>query len=181
MLCNNGREKEYQSKHIALRGISALLLVFLVILPAMLFPEYKAPETTGKYMVTNIQTTYTDISRIEGYVSTGENRKVNVEFWYPENGEGRYPLVLFSHGALGINTSNVTLYRELASHGYVIASIAHPYQAFWTKSEDGQVTLLNLEYLREIQQEDAKTNKQQSFEYYQKWMNIRTGDIKLCD
>jgi hypothetical protein len=27
--------------------------------------------------------------------------------------------------------------------------------------------------------EDAKTNKQQSYEYYQKWMGIRTGDINF--
>ena len=108
-----------------------------------------------------------------------KKRKVSVEFWYPKNGQGTYPLVLFSHGALGIQTSNLSLYHELASHGYVVGSIAHPYQSLWTTGEDGQVTLLNWDYLMEIQKEDAKTDKDQSFAYYQKWMNIRTGDMNL--
>ena len=38
---------------------------------------------------------------------------------------------------------------------------------------------MNLDYLIEIQQEDAKTDKLQSYAYYQKWMSIRTGDINF--
>jgi hypothetical protein len=36
-----------------------------------------------------------------------------------------------------------------------------------------------MEYFKEVQQENAKTDKQRSFEYYQKWMNIRMGDINF--
>jgi predicted dienelactone hydrolase len=34
-----------------------------------------------------------------------------------------------------------------------------------------------MDYSRELQGEDARKNRQQSFELYQKWMNIRMGDI----
>lgn len=175
----NRPEKEYHPKQVVSRTILMLLLYFLAVIPALVFPQYKMPETTGKYPVASVQYTYTDDSRIEEYTRTGENRKVNVEIWYPGNAEGIYPLVLFSHGALGIQSSNLSLYRELASHGYVVVSIAHPYQSFWTSGENGQVTFLNLDYLMEIQKEDAKTDKWQSYVYYQKWMNIRTGDINF--
>ncbi len=64
---------------------------------------------------------------------TAGNRQVNVEFWYPSDGGGKYPLVVFSHGALGIKTSNTSTFIELASHGYVVCSIDHPYQALFTR------------------------------------------------
>lgn len=179
LLRRNGREKEYHPRQVVSREILTLLLFFLAVIPTLVFPQYKLPETTGEYPVASVLYTYTDKNRIEEYAKKVENRKVTVEFWYPVNAEGIYPLVLFSHGALGIQSSNLSLYRELASHGYVVVSIAHPYQSFWTSGEDGQITFLNLDYLKEIQQEDAKTDKLQSYAYYQKWMNIRTGDINF--
>ncbi len=170
---------EFQRKRVIFSAITNLLLVLLAVTPLLVFPQPKMLETTGQYAVASVQATYTDERRSETYAGKDENRKVNVEFWYPENAQGPFPLVIFSHGALGLNSSNLSLYRELASHGYVVGSIAHPYHALWTKDTDGQVTFLNMDYLKEIQQEDAKTDKRQSYAYYQKWMDIRTGDGNL--
>ncbi|MFD3259544.1 hypothetical protein ACE3MQ_13125 [Paenibacillus lentus] len=75
---------------------------------------------------------------------------MNVQFWYPDNAEGIYPLVVFSHGAFGIKASNASTYRELASHGYVVCSIDHPYHSFYTVADDGAVTLINSEYKTEV-------------------------------
>jgi dienelactone hydrolase len=161
--------------------MTALLLLFLVaiVIVRLVFPRHEPFASTGEYAVGSILYTYTDETRNEPYSSKGEPRKVNVEFWYPENADGLFPLVIFSHGALGTRTSNVSLYRELASHGYVVGALDHPYQAFWARDDTGKLTLLNLGYLADLQREDAKTDKQQSFELYQQWMDIRMGDIKL--
>ncbi len=124
----NTREKDFHARQVVSSAISTLLLVYLAALPALVFPQHKIPETTGLYTVASVQYTFIDGDRIEKYARRGEKRKVNVEFWYPAKADGVFPLVLFSHGALGIQTSNLSLYHELASHGYVVASVGHPYQ-----------------------------------------------------
>jgi len=40
---------------------------------------------TGMHEVATAKYTYTDASRIQTFTTTGENRKVNVEFWYPKD------------------------------------------------------------------------------------------------
>jgi predicted dienelactone hydrolase len=41
-----------------------------------------------------------------------------------------YPVLLFSHGyALGVVNQNTAQMEELASHGYIVFSIAHPYES----------------------------------------------------
>lgn len=177
------RKKEekrgYKVIHVFLKAIGMTLLIFVVTLPAIIFPKHKVIAVTGKYQVSTISYTYTDISRVETYTNTGEKRKLNVQFWYPQNADGTYPLIVFSHGGFGIKSSNESLYNELASHGYVVCSIDHTYQCFFTTDEDGHTIFMDKGYLKECNEEDPKSDIQQSYEYYQKWMKIRTGDINF--
>ncbi|MBP8123097.1 MAG: hypothetical protein KAZ26_10680 [Caldilineaceae bacterium] len=175
----NGHGTEFRAGRVIFKAISTWLLVFIAITPALIFPQYKLPEATGKYKVGTVQSTFVDESRIEEYSNMGGFRKLNVACWHPENVNHRVPLVLFSHGGLGTKTSNESLYIELASHGYVVCAIGHAHHSFWTKFEDGTVAWLSMDYFKELQREDAKTDKEQSYAYYQKWMNIRTGDINF--
>ena len=49
--------------------------------------------------------------------------------WLPAK-PARFPLILFSHGyAAGTESQNMVQMEELASHGFVVASIDHPYEA----------------------------------------------------
>ena len=43
------------------------------------------------------------------------------------HGEGRYPLVIFSHGAYGIRFQSVFFTIALASHGYIVVSADHQF------------------------------------------------------
>jgi dienelactone hydrolase len=52
--------------------------------------------------------------------------------------EGPYPLIIFSHGLRGLRVQNGVLMRELASHGYVVASIDHAYGNVVTVFPDGR-------------------------------------------
>ena len=171
--------KSYRTRRTVWQAIGMTALIFVVTLPAIIFPQHRALETTGKYQVATVNYTYTDTNRVETYTDTGENRKLNVEFWYPQNSEGTYPLVVFSHGSFGVKSSNSSLYDELASHGYVVVSIDHTYQAFFTTGEDGHTTLMDMGYMQEINTADAHANKVQANEYFQKWMGIRMGDINF--
>jgi hypothetical protein len=111
---------DYKTPRIVGKAIMTLLLVFVAITPALVFPQNKLPPMTGTHPVATAKYTYTDPSRIETFTNTGDNREVNVEFWYPKDGGGPYPLIVFSHGAFGIKASNTSTFMDLASNGYVV-------------------------------------------------------------
>ena len=41
----------------------------------------------------------------------------------------RFPVIVFSHGYTGLPSSHTALFEDLASHGYAVLSIVHPYEA----------------------------------------------------
>lgn len=127
LIRNREDKKEYRAKNVVIKSISMVLLNIIAVTPAIIFPQYDMPDTTGVYEVDSAIYTYTDDSRIETFTNTGENRKLTVEYWYPVDAKGTYPLVVFSHGAFGFKMSNESTYKELASHGYVVCSIDHTY------------------------------------------------------
>ncbi|MEQ8924257.1 MAG: hypothetical protein RLO81_00505 [Fulvivirga sp.] len=54
-------------------------------------------------------------------------------------GDRKFPVLLFSHGLNGNNSQNNFQFAELASHGYVVVSIEHPFAASGTVFSDGQL------------------------------------------
>ncbi|NLJ61633.1 MAG: hypothetical protein GX338_11885 [Firmicutes bacterium] len=172
-------KRPYKAARVILKAIGMTVLVFAATLPSIVFPQYNMVETSGEYQVATSAYTYTDTNRIETYTDTGEYRKLNVKMWYPKNTETQYPLIVFSHGGISSKSSNESLYHELASNGYVVCSIDHTYHCLFTTDEDGHTTWIDNDYMQELFVEDAKSDRQQSYEYYQKWMKIRTGDISF--
>lgn len=57
--------------------------------------------------------------------------------------DGGYPVILFSHGWNGFNAQNTSQAIQLASHGYVVVGIQHPYGAVITVFNDGTVARNN--------------------------------------
>jgi len=170
----------YRAGRVILKTIGMIALFFVAALPAMLFPQNsKVVETTGEYLVATTPFTYEDPSRVESYTDTGENRRLNVQFWYPDDVDETYPLIVFSHGGLGVKSSNESLYNELASHGYVVVSIDHTFQCFFTRDIGGDTTLIDLDYMQELSDEDPRSDIHKSYALYQKWMKIRMGDINF--
>ncbi|MFD2470848.1 alpha/beta hydrolase family protein [Amycolatopsis silviterrae] len=51
---------------------------------------------------------------------------------------GRFPIVLFSPGSSGVRTQNTAWAEELASHGYVVAALDHPYDSAAVVLADGR-------------------------------------------
>ncbi|MFE9461292.1 alpha/beta hydrolase family protein [Streptomyces californicus] len=52
---------------------------------------------------------------------------------------GPFPLVLFSPGLGGVRTQNTAWAEELASHGYVVAAVDHPYDSAAVVLSDGRI------------------------------------------
>jgi predicted dienelactone hydrolase len=67
---------------------------------------------------------------------------------YPDapfaNAQSPFPVLIFSHGyLLGYVSQNTVQMEELASHGYVVFSIAHPYGALVVTYPDGRRVLFS--------------------------------------
>jgi pimeloyl-ACP methyl ester carboxylesterase len=57
----------------------------------------------------------------------------------PDHTNGPYPLLIFSHGWNGFRQQSTFLMQELASHGYVVVALEHPYGSRLTVFPDGSI------------------------------------------
>ena len=55
----------------------------------------------------------------------------------------KFPLIVFNHGYFSYIEGNSFLLIELASHGYFVLSVGHPYEGAGTDYDDGTYTLLD--------------------------------------
>lgn len=164
--------------------LAILIITFILLfclLSKILFPEYEPPRVTGSLEVLEEEYTWVDHNRIETYTDTDENRSVTIKIWYPAE-EGTYPLVIFSHGSLGMIDSNYSTCMELASNGYVAVSVAHPYQAIYVKDTDGKTTYIDKGFLQEVTNgngDDTPAHEETVYHLQQKWMAVREGDVSF--
>lgn len=146
-----------------------------------LFSNLESIPTTGEYSYASCVLELTDASRIEEYRTDGSPRKLSVLVYYPQEDEvpnKSCPLIVFSHGGISTKTSNLSLYKELASHGYVVVSIDHTYHALYTVI-DGARVYVDPGYMRELSEEDSHSDIENSYARFQKWMKLRTDDINF--
>ena len=59
-----------------------------------------------------------------------------------ERAHGPYPVVLFSPGLAGVRSQNTAWAQELASHGYVVVALDHPYDSAAVVLADGRAPRL---------------------------------------
>ena len=73
--------------------------------------------------------------------------------------QNNYPVLIFSHGyGSALITQNANLMEELASHGYAVFSIAHPYESTVAVFPDGEVIQTDKEYTDSFFWEFAKSS-----------------------
>ncbi len=173
-------KKKYKAVRVMFKAIAVWLIVAIAVTPALIFPQFKLPKLTGGHNVNTVVYTYTDNNRIDTFSNTGKNRKVTVEFWFPADARGRYPLVVFSHGAFGIKASNTSTFTELASNGYIVCSIDHPYHSLYTKDIGGSITIIDSSFLQEvIDVNNGVYDNMTAYQLEQKWLKIRTDDMNF--
>jgi dienelactone hydrolase len=179
-----------------LRGLGlALGLVWwslALALPLLVPMNTLAP--TGPLAVSAVTYEWTDPERLETYTDApDDHRKIAVQFWYPvdqaapgESGgsgaklssqEPTYPVVIFSHGATGIRSSNSSTYRELASHGYIVASIDHTYLNLFTRFADGSFAPISQRYFNALNSalSDDPAGEQEMMAMYR----VRVADMRF--
>lgn len=174
------QKKPYGRGRVILRGSAVFLLIAFALTPALLFPQYKAPAITGTLQVQTAGFTFTDAERLETFSDTEAHRKLNVAFWYPVEADETYPLILFSHGAFGVKSSNTSTFMALASSGYVVCSVDHPYHAAGTVDAEGTLTIGSRAFMEEVLEVNGeKYDEQAQYAIFNKWMTLRTGDLNF--
>lgn len=160
--------------------LMSILLIGFSLMPAFVFTGYRGLKTSGGYEVAMTQGILTDSNRTEQYETDGSCREIPVHFYYPENADGSYPLVVFSHGSFGYYQSNTSAYMELASNGYVVVSVDHPYYAFFTKDTEGKTVIVDMSFMQlAIDVQNGMYSQEEEFNIVQEWMDIRTADMNF--
>lgn len=67
--------------------------------------------------------------------------------------KSNYPILLFSGGYLGFAGQNTVLMEALASHGYIVFGISHPYEDFASVFPDGELLPYNNHQVSSLQKE----------------------------
>ncbi len=172
--------KAFRPIRFAFKTVAIVLIMVLALMPAMIFPQYRLPQVTGKYEVKTAVFTYTDSRRVESSSNQKSNRSITAEFWYPINADKKYPLIVFSHGAFGIRASNTSTFNELASNGYVVCSLDHPYQSFFTVDINKKITIADKSFIQEvIDVNNGVFSDEKALKLEQKWLEVRTQDMNF--
>ena len=189
IIMKNNKKKSHKVLFIVLGSIAAVIVLAILIIPKLLFADYQGLPTTGPYGVKQSSAILVDAARVETFETDGSLREVPVYFYYPdvasasgsENGEtGEFPLVIFSHGAFGYYQSNTSTYMELASNGYVVISLDHPYHSFFTKDTAGKTIIVNPQFMQEVMYiNEMGTPEQEIIELSHGWLDIRTADMNF--
>lgn len=185
-----GRKKETQKSKagkIASLLFSAVMFV-CALTPAFLFKNYQGRPLTGQYTPVTCTAILTDSSRIEAFEQDGSSREVPVHLFYPAESETiadhSLPLVIFSHGAFGWYQSNLSAYEELASNGYVVASIEHPYHSLFTHDTSGKLIVVDGQFMQNamsIENSNAEdTEKEEVFSTEREWIDLRIADMNFA-
>jgi len=181
------RHNENPKRHAAMiiSAVMNVVLLLVSLVPAFIFRDYKGRPVSGPYHVRETEAILIDRSRIEEYESDGSYREVPVHFYYPEEASSiekkTLPLVIFSHGAFGYYQSNTSTYMELASNGYVVVSLDHPYHSFFTKDTDGRTVIVDREFIDSAMRIGGSDDVPEAevFDTTSEWMELRKADMNF--
>ncbi|MGI6724754.1 MAG: alpha/beta hydrolase family protein [Christensenellales bacterium] len=168
-------QRKWQRRTIQILGWTVTLPLLLAVI---LFPSYPPIPATGPYAYRVQTIQFTQPDRKDPY-HPDQSRTLVIDYYHPVSDQlARHsvPLIIFSHGGISSKTGNVSLFSELASHGYAVASLDHPYQALFT-TINGRKVWMDGRYFRELTGENSRRDIENSFECFQRWMDIRIQDM----
>ena len=164
--------------------ILSIIIVSMSMIPSYVFADYNGLPTTGEYSVATAKAILVDNNRVETFEEDGSYREVPVYFFYPEQAVNeQLPVVFFSHGAFGYYQSNYSTYAELASNGYIVISMEHPYHSMFTKDTSGKTIIVDGEMFNNtmrIQDTlDGSITEEEVFEITKEWIDLRLADANF--
>ncbi len=112
-----------------------------------LFVEAWYPAGSDEDDVYPMRTLWSELYRGESdqisfFLSYLRGVKTHSMIGAPAEGSGqRFPLILFNHGLQMFTSQNTLLMEHLASHGYIVVSISHPYESLRVNLEGAGTVL----------------------------------------
>ncbi|MCR5847053.1 MAG: hypothetical protein K6G75_02885 [Lachnospiraceae bacterium] len=94
----------------------------------------------------------------------------------PKIPDKRFPLIMFNHGYLSYREGNSFLCIELASHGYVVISVAHSYEGLCTEFDDGSYVLYDKTISKKMYEPDIPGKIAML-----KFLKVRGSDEELAE
>lgn len=85
------------------------------------------------------------------------------------------PVIFFSHGMGMISQLYTTQIEDLASHGYIVVALSHPYDAWLVSFSDGKQVLFETQ-----QRQTANTTEEQQIAYENKRLEWWAADISFA-
>lgn len=164
---------------IVLVAILIIIAMLIVVGKRILFPRYDEIEVTGKYEIACEDYWVTE-DKADPFLNDGSLREVQVRAWYPQdydNPDAKLPVVIASHGSCGSIDNNRSLYREFASHGYVVLAVSHPGHAFDTLHSNGKKQMVSMDYLKEMGGMDHQAKPEEAAILFSEWMELRMTDL----
>lgn len=67
-------------------------------------------------------------------------------FFKPEVAEGKFPILIFSHGHQSNATGYYAILEEIVSHGYIVLNINHTYESVGSLFPEGEIKLYSKEF-----------------------------------
>ncbi len=166
-------DKKWQKRLLLL----ASFVLILVMTFLYLFPLFPAPRPTGDQEVLTETIFFRHVSEFPEMLTSETEREIPVKVWYPEGAKAQgQPLFLFSHGSFGVADSNETLFLELASRGYVVMSLDHPYHSFMTTLSDGKRVTVDREFMQSVMSSQGSEDLIGTLESLKSWLEIRLED-----
>lgn len=159
--------------------VAAVILVLIVVGKLILFPPYDEIEVTGKYAI-ECEDYWVTEDKEDPFLKGGSLREVQVRVWYPADYDAedrKLPVVIASHGSCGTIDNNRSLYREFASHGYVVLAVSHPGHAFDTLHSNGKKQKVSMDYLKEMSGMDPQSKPEEAAKLFEEWMELRMTDL----
>lgn len=176
VLSATARKKKKVKIFIVVIGI---ILLLIVIGKMILFPKYEEIGVTGKYSIKSEDYWVTE-EKPDPYLNDGSMREVQVRAWYPENydeNDEKLPVVIASHGSCGSIDNNLSLYKELSSHGFVVLAVAHPGHASETIHSNGKKQSVSMDYMKEMGTMDPQAKLEETAKTFESWMELRMTDL----
>ncbi|MBR5918146.1 MAG: hypothetical protein IKZ76_08755 [Lachnospiraceae bacterium] len=159
----------------------AIILIGVRVFRTYIITDYQGREVTGPYTVSEANAILIDTSRVEEFEDDGSFREVPVHFYYPEGADEKMPLVIFSHGAFGYYQSNTSTYMELASNGFVVASIEHPYHSIFTHDSTGKTIIADRQFLSDSMNiGSSDISEAEAYNITSEWMKLRIDDMNFA-
>lgn len=168
--------KNQAKKGFRIMAVIAFLVLFVITLKFVLFPPVKEIPVTGEYKIAS-EDYWVDEDKADPYLADGTLRQLQVRKWYPLDCNVQRPVIIASHGSCGTIDNNLTLYRELASHGYTVLAPAHSGQTANITYKNGKKAGPSGIFIKQMSGLNPEKDAEKTFLLFKEWMAIRIDDL----